>query len=248
MKVTVDESLGSNSFDSPIELILIFLQHNKVGMICVFLLLFISSFNLFWETDDAITYLSLIPVNTLIANKYVWNLLTCAFYEKYLIRIVIDIFLIVFATRPLEISSYEQFGIYFILSIIISSFLTSAIAFITFFYTKEPEYIVEPAYGFGGIYVTLLMYIRLKNSKNLLHSKIPFLSYQNLPVVYVTVLLIVEFLHATKKYSMDFTFSLISLIFSWTYLRFFYRFDEASATLGTNNEDFAFMYMFPDVS
>ena len=45
---------------------------------------------------DSSAILGLLPANTLVANKYIWNLLTAAFYEKSVLKLTLDLVLVVF--------------------------------------------------------------------------------------------------------------------------------------------------------
>ena len=44
---------------------------------------------------------------------------------------------------------------------------------------------------------------------------------------------------------LDLPFTIVALFFCWSYLRFYYRFDD-NGPLGNNNDDFAFVQMFPE--
>ena len=112
--------------------------------VCI-ILFGIRPWTLNWTSHwDPVNVLSLIPVNTFIANKFVWNVLTCAFYEKYFIKILLDCFLLITTIQPLEIASYEQFALYILICILVTSFSTSAIYFISFFVSKFEAPLVQP--------------------------------------------------------------------------------------------------------
>lgn len=59
-----------------------------------------------------------------------------------------------------------------------------------------------------------------------------------------------------KVFAVDLPFSIIAMLFSWSYLRFYFRYDEKFSsdgtslgrTYGDNSEEFAFVGMFPEVS
>ena len=70
--------------------------------VCI-ILFGIRPWTLNWTSHwDPVNVFSLIPVNTFIANKFVWNVLTCAFYEKYFIKILLDCFLLITTIQPFE--------------------------------------------------------------------------------------------------------------------------------------------------
>lgn len=45
--------------------------------------------------------------------------------------------------------------------------------------------------------------------------------------------------------ALDLPFTIVALFFCWSYLRFYYRYED-NGPLGNNNEDFAFVRMFPE--
>ena len=60
---------------------------------CIFallaLLVLVFLLNAVVENGSAV--LGLLPANTLLAHKYIWNLLTSCFYEKDVLKVVVDI-------------------------------------------------------------------------------------------------------------------------------------------------------------
>lgn len=214
-----------------------------ISMLCIVLLLLISSLNL--VLTEPINCLSLIPVNTFIANKFVWNILTSAFYERHFIKLLLDCVLALFTVKSLDIASYEQFALYLLICTLVTSFSTSAVYFISFFISKIEAPLVQPTYGFGGLYIAILMYARSQSYSESIHFTIPQLTYQHYPIFYLSIQLIFYVLNL-NLFTNDLLFAVISLFVSWTYLRFVYRFDD-DTHLGNNSEEFAFVAMFPDV-
>jgi len=45
--------------------------------------------------------------------------------------------------------------------------------------------------------------------------------------------------------ALDLPFTIVALFFCWSYLRFYYRYED-NGPLGNNSEDFAFVRMFPE--
>ena len=74
---------------------------------------------------DCADAIGLVTANTLITNTYVWNLVTSCFYETNPIKLLIDIFGLLCITKPIEIPSVEQFGLYFLFGILASTIGTS---------------------------------------------------------------------------------------------------------------------------
>jgi len=185
-------------------------------------------------------------VNTFIANKFVWNILSSHFYESHLVKITIDILLLLTTVKPLKYENSEQFGLYLIVCVLASSFGTSAYYFTRFFATRLEDMLLQPTYGFCGIYMSLIMYLRQQNRLDaaIIFDSFPLITYNNLPPLIILGQCVL-WLVGLKVYAMDISFSIISMLISWTYLRFFYRFNETNV-LGDSSEDFAFVAMFPE--
>eukprot|EP00602_Paraphysomonas_sp_CaronLab_P011873 CAMPEP_0185041086 /NCGR_PEP_ID=MMETSP1103-20130426/39925_1 /TAXON_ID=36769 /ORGANISM="Paraphysomonas bandaiensis, Strain Caron Lab Isolate" /LENGTH=204 /DNA_ID=CAMNT_0027580667 /DNA_START=76 /DNA_END=690 /DNA_ORIENTATION=- len=106
------------------------------------------------------------------------------------------------------------------------------------------EYLLGSSYGCGGVIIAVMMYTRQKLGSKPVVPQYPLLTFHLLPtctVAFFTLLWIlgVHFL------TVDISFIWISYLFSWTYLRFFYKY-EADST-GDSSEGFTFMAMFPEV-
>lgn len=220
-----------------------YFQDRYIACICCLILILTSTLNLI--LSDPVSILALVPVNTLIANSYVWNVFTCAFYEKMLLKIILDVLLSLVSIKSLKVESFEQFGLYFLSSILFTSFCTSAVYFISFFSTLLEDQLIKPTYGFSGIYIILLMYCRRQYGHEPVHSSFPLITHHNLPVLYLTIQAIL-LIFTVPVLPNDILFSIISLLYSWTYLRFFYRFND-DLPVGDTSEEFAFVEMFPEV-
>jgi membrane associated rhomboid family serine protease len=95
--------------------------------------------------SDSSAILGLLPANTLVANKYIWNLLTSAFYEKSILKLALDVVLLVFviARSGLVVESYDQFGLYMVCCILAATVGSSAYCFTRFFTTGLEEMLLE---------------------------------------------------------------------------------------------------------
>jgi hypothetical protein len=192
--------------------------------------------------NDYLSILSLVPANTLITHTYVWNLVTSCFFETNLIKLALDLFLLVSVASHVKPTSIEQFFLYMIFSILTSTLGTSFLCFLQFGIFGDENGLVTPYFGFSGILMALFMFCRQASPNHSWISKIPILTYQYLPLVYFIFITLCSWFSLLTH---DFYFMFISFFFSWSYLRFYYRFDE-----GVTNylsEEFAFISMFPEV-
>jgi hypothetical protein len=114
-----------------------------------------------------------------------------------------------------------------------------------FFTNGVEDVLVKPIYGFNGLVVVFSMYARYQFRNASLHSQLPQITYQNFPIIIVSIQIILRLI-GFRSLSVDLPFTLIALLFSWSYLRFYYKFNE-SGELGDKSEDFAFVSMFPEV-
>ena len=233
-------------------------------------LLLISAMDFF--LTDASAILGLLPANTFVANKYIWNLFTSCFFEKNFLRLILDIVLLlwVILREGIVVESYEQFGLYMVLCILASTFGTSVYCFIRFFATGLEEMLLEPIYGFSAVLMALSMYVRAYKRDSQLFSNssdaptspqgvfLTKLTYNNLPLVITAVQLLCYCISPLKIFSSDVPFTIICLLFSWSYCRFYYNFHEAGGrnssdpllpagecAPGAAGDSFAFVAMFP---
>lgn len=193
---------------------------------------------------DCPDVLGLVTANTLITNTYVWNLITACFYETNPIKLLLDILELLIATKPLSIVSIEQFGLYFALTTLASTIGTSVYCFVIFFTTGQEASLITPFYGCHGIIITILMFARQQQRNLTIFEIMPYITYNNLPVIIVAI----QFLLSIVRLDflvMDMHFSVIALFFSWSYLRFYYKFQEGEL-LGDRSEEFSFVNMFPE--
>lgn len=218
-------------------------QHPMTLVLCL-LLVVMYMFN-FALGGDAINKLGLVTSNTLIANKYIWNLVTCCFYETHLSKVVLDVVLLLSVAKGLTIDCLDQFGLYLIFSILASTIGTSTYCFLRFFATGLEEMLMEPIYGFSGVVITLLMYCRRHQKNAPIHFAVPQITYQNLPILIILTQTLLRVFGLTVL-AVDIPFSIISLLFSWSWLRFFYRYDDDNGPVGDKSEEFAFIAMFPE--
>ena len=209
-----------------------------IGMLCICSLLSLI-------VKDSDNKIGLVPVNTLIANHYVWNLVTSSFYERNFLKLAVDVALFILVNQASNFNNHEQFGMYFALTLISCTVGASAYCFIRFFGTKLEEMLITPIYGFSGVLTCFLMYARQQRKNEPIIPSFPLITFQNLPIL-VVFGQIIFWSVGLLVFAVDLPFTIISLLFSWSYLRFYYKYDEQSA-LGDRSDDFAFIAMFPVV-
>jgi len=243
-------------------------------------LVLVSSLGVFMS--DASAILGLLPANTLVANKYIWNLVTSAFYEESVLKLSLDVVLVVFVVvrHGLIVESYDQFGLYIIFNILASTVGTSAYCFVRFFTTGLEEMLLEPVFGFSAVLIPLAMYVRAYKRDTPIISggaidsptspHAAFLSkvtYNNLPVVLTLAQFLCYCIGPLKVFSKDMSFTFVSLLFSWSYCRFYYNFQDdggngsgtgtdagsiaanantaQTVSAGAGGDSYAFVAMFP---
>lgn len=225
--------------------------------------------------EDAAEIVGLSPANTLVSNKYVWNMVTCFFFETNIVKLFLCaamlVLVVVQKKEYLVVQSHEQFGIYLLFSIVVSTALHSAYYFARFFATNLEEYLTEPTYGFYPVLIIVAMYIRAFRTNCTVFSAQQvssesqfavvqgFITFNNLPVI----LFLVQFLcfclgGPLKSFAKELSFSSLSLVLSWTFVRFYYKFvDEygnsslpegvpcTRGEYGAGGEPLSFVNMFP---
>jgi len=218
------------------------ISQKPILVACSILLLLFFSVNFIFSNSRNV--FALVPVNTLITNSFVWNLVTSSFFETNIIKLIFDLFGLFFISNDLEMGPIENFGLLIVFNILACSIGTSSVCFIRFFITADEVMLVEPTYGFMGVFFCLLSYQRREKKNSIIHSKVPQITYQNLTfwVYFVQILFYITGIKALTK---DLSFSTFSILFSWTYLRFAYRNPDGS--LGDTSDDFMFVNMFPVV-
>ena len=230
------ESLGKIDFNDIV-------QNKPLFSVCAVLI--VTLYGLNFVLSDCTEKVGLVVANTLITNTYVWNLVTSCFYEKYLAKAAVDLTLLLLLTKSLPISSIEQFGLYFLFSILACTIGTSTYCFFAFFTMARESSLINPIYGFSGVLMAILMFARHTYRDETVHSAFPKLTYHHLPVVLYLIQLTL-YLVFGRLIIADMSFSAISLLFSWSYLRFYYKHSN-SEVLGDKSEDFSFVGMFPEV-
>lgn len=219
-------------------------QH-PISIGCVILL--ISAFIMNFVIEDCSNKLGLVVVNTFVTDKQIWNVLTGQFYEKYLIKVIFDIISIVTVAKSIKvINGYDQFGFYVIVCTLLCSISTSAYCFIRYFSTGIEDMVTDSIYGFSGVFMIILTYGRQQFHNEPIVPQASKITYNNLPVIIIAAQLFL-WLIGLKEFALDFPFSLVGMLVSWSYLRFFYKFNEGVMTLGDSSDEFAFVKMFPEV-
>ena len=204
--------------------------------------------------------LGLVTANTILWNKFVWNLITSALFEENLLKLTIDIVL-VYLSIPSQIdyTPYDQFALYLLITTLLSSIATSTYCLIRFFSTGRESMLLEPIFGCSGLIIALMMYARkslgktpiislfgnMNNSGDSpLYALIAYISYNNSPLIIISLLLTC-WLFRIRYLALDCCLAICSCIISWSYLRFFYLNEDGS--YGTPMDEFAFVQMFPQV-
>jgi Eukaryotic integral membrane protein (DUF1751) len=223
-----------------------FTEQHPVTFVLIGVLIVIYFVGLALGTD-APNKLGLATGSTLIVNTYVWNVLTSCFFETQILKVSIDIAALLAVARGMEVSGgLDQFALYLVFSVLACTIGTSAYCFLRFFATGLEEMLMEPIYGFSGVFMAVLVYARRQHKGAPIHYTVPQITFQNLPLLVILGQTLLRVFGLTV-FALDIPFSIISLLFCWSYLRFFYRFDEmGTSPLGDKSEEFAFIAMFPE--
>lgn len=189
---------------------------------------------------------SLITANTLITHTYVWNVVTCCFYETSVVKLFVDLVLLWFLSGHIGIPNIEQFGLYFAFSILTCSIGTSLLCFLRFVGTGHEYPLLAASFGFSGMLITFLMFVRQKLRNQSVHHKYwTSVTYHFAPTLYVASQFTLRLI-GLRSFGEDITFTTLSLLYSWSYLKFFYKYSETDAP-GDRGDDFSFVGMFPEV-
>lgn len=220
--------------------------HNRP--LCVILIINLISFFTFNLILKGCAHkIGLVTANTLITNTYVWNLVTSCFYENSFFKLFFNLIAVFFTTKSLPIPNYEQFCLYLIFSILACTIGTSVYCFVGFYVMENEKLLTTPIYGFNGVLVTILMYSRQLYRNEIVHPSIPYVTYNNLPIILVFTQLVMKMLPMFRFFTRDILFSIIALFFSWSYLRFYYKLNTNSDELGDKSDELSFVSMFPKV-
>ncbi len=205
------------------------------------LVLFGSNFLL----ADSASIFGLVMVNTLVNNTYVWNMITSCFFETNVIKLAFDMIALWFITgQTTSTPSIEQFGFYFGFSVLFCTMSTSVVSFIYFAMTGNDVLITRSIYGFNGVLMALLMFSRQQKRSESVHSSVPSITFHHLPALLLTVQVVAALFKVTVI-SIDLPFTVAAFFSSWSYLRFYYKFNDTD--YGDKGEDFSFVGMFPEV-
>lgn len=206
-------------------------------------------------SDDAESLLALSPANTIIAKKYVWNMLTCSFYEVNVVKLVCDLLILVASAKSsVRFGDASQFTIYMITSIAGCGVLTFVYCMIRFFATGLEEMLIEPMYGFSGTFIALAMFYRVQLQDAVVVPALPMVTYHNLPIVVLVGQMICYAISPLKFMAHDLPFTVVAIPLSWSYLKFFYKFEDSfgndKSSIGgpgsAVGEEFNFVNMFPE--
>lgn len=167
---------------------------------------------------DATNVLALVVANTILSNSYVWNLVTSPFFETNPIKLICDAALLFFAFKNVSYPNIEHFCYFLGISVLSSTILASTFCILSYFATADPKTIVAPMHGFGGVLTAIFTYVRqYKSNKEPIVGAITF---HNLPVLILTAEAVV-YSSGYGFYTRDLSFVVITLFFSWSYLRFY---------------------------
>jgi hypothetical protein len=172
---------------------------------------------------EASKYLILTPANLLLTNNFIWIMVTCSFVEMSVVRYVFDVLILAIISRGLKGQPFDQFGLYFILNLVSCSFGTLLWLFYRFYLSNSEIYLIENVYGFGGVLMGLMMVARQQLKSTPVLPQYPPITFQYLPTLVLSLftLLWIVGVHSLAK---DISFLWISYFFSWTYLRFFFKY------------------------
>eukprot|EP00981_Chlorochromonas_danica_P015304 scaffold11566_cov156-Ochromonas_danica.AAC.4 len=94
-----------------------------------------------------------------------------------------------------------------------------------------------------------MMFVRYRLKSQIILPQLPqLLTYQNLPIAFLSFHTVLVLL-GLKWFTKDLSFMCFSLLFSWSYLRFYYKWDENDVIVSNaRGEDLSFVAMFPEVS
>ena len=187
--------------------------------------------------------LGLVVGYTIIAKTYVWNLITSCIFETHLIKVLIDLILLTAIPSSLPILAWDQFLVYILFNILACSLGTSLYCLIRFFSTGLENTVMDPIYGFNGILVALFMYARQTMKYHPIYEKIPYINFQNVSLVILAMQFLLWCIGVVSLHS-DIPFTFISILFSWAYLRFYYKHPQFS---DDKDEELTFVAMFPEV-
>jgi hypothetical protein len=213
-----------------------------VSFLVIVLVLYLCNF----VFPHSVQFFSLIPINTVIVNFYAWNIVSSCVYETSIIKILFwDFPLLWITTCRLPMMCTEQFLLFLLFSILACSLATSVFCFITFALTQTESYLITPVYGLSGVLVALSMFCRRSYPEDSVFAAVPSLKFNQLPVAVIGCHACASLISSTLR--SDLIFSFVSFFFSWSYLRFFFRFSELEEP-GDRTDIFSFVNMFPQVS
>lgn len=207
---------------------------------------------------------ALVPVTIFVTHYHVWNLVTSCFYEQNFIKMFLELGIFYHITRRITISKFEIFGLYFGSTVLACTLFTTAYCFTRFFATQMEEMIFEPIYGASGVIICMSVYARQQLKNESVALPFPFITYHNFPLIIIAIQ-ITLWVTGFSFLARDLPFSIISLLYSWSFLRFYYHFDESelvamyatsstssahaagASAYGDSSDDFSFVNMCPSV-
>lgn len=205
--------------------------------------------------DSGESMLALSPANTLIAKKYVWNLVTCSFFEANLVKLLCDLMVLALTVKPsVDLGSNGHFLIYIAVVVLGCGVFTFLYCMIRFFATGLEEMLIEPMYGFSGTFIAIAMFYRVHLKNEIVIPGFPVVTYHNLPVIVLVGQFMCYAISPLKFMAHDLPFTVVAIPLTWSYLKFFYKHEDAfgNSLSGANEpgavvgEEFNFVNMFPE--
>jgi hypothetical protein len=172
-------------------------------------------------------------------------MVSSSFFETSPVKLAVDLIILWFVSKHVGKPNVEQFGLYFAFGILSCSMGTSVIRFIQFVGSGHEQALLVATTGFSGIIQCLLMYTRFILRSQPIHPKMfQNITYHFAPTLYVAIQIIFRII-GFRPFAQDFSFTIIGMVFSWTYLKFFYKHSETEPA-GDRSDDFTFVGMFPE--
>jgi hypothetical protein len=181
---------------------------------------------------EVMKYFSLVPANLLITNNFIWTLVTSSFLETNPLKYLLDVILLVLISHELQITQLDQMGLYFLLNIVSCGVGSLFWLLYRFYLSNSDSYLLEGLYGFGGVLMGLIMFSRQQLKSTPIVAKYPFLTFNYLPT-FVLFFYSLLWILGINFCTIDISFYWISYFFSWTYLRFFYRYSVSTLPSST---------------
>ena len=207
----------------------------KLG--CVLLSLFYALSFIF----NPLKPLGITPGNLVPPNFWIWTIFTHQLIEVNFVYLIISFVVLTLSCKILEpLWGVVGFVTFFAITSVISGVLAGAIYLMCYVLTFDITYLFDVnIYGFSGFTGGFLVALKQCRGDNMLIGSIG-LFVKHLPMLYVLLSLILRVTGMLPPG--NFVLSLMGVIVSWTYLRFY---QSHSRGRGDSAENFAFRTFFP---